>query len=143
MISCYQTLFAQAHIDWRLSDIITRVTAPGTIVEVVLAPGDDNRAMSAITYSIALIVFLFAHCLEKWINRLETFYKAIYNLSALTIPFYFAAVQRLTRHFRPLHFVIPSARTTGCTSAIQSYFPRTIGMSYLVISNNLHHSQHL
>ena len=28
-------------------------TAPGTFVEVVLATGDDNRAMSVIAYSIA------------------------------------------------------------------------------------------
>ena len=40
-------------------------TAPGTFVEVVLATGDDNRAMSVIAYSIANSSFLFAHCLEK------------------------------------------------------------------------------
>ena len=60
---------------------------------------------------------------RRRINRLQMFYKAIYNLSPLTIPSYFTAVQRLTRHFHPLHFVIPSTRTTAHQ---QSYFPRTI-----------------
>ena len=69
---------------------------------------------------------------RRRINRLQMFYKAIYNLSA---------VQRLTRHFHPLHFVIPSTRTTAHQ---QSYFPR-IGMNYLAISLNqtiCNHLQH-
>ena len=76
---------------------------------------------------------------RRRINRLQTFYKAIYNLSALTIPSYYTAVQRLTRYFHPLHFVIPPTRTTAHQ---QSYFPRTIKdwnelPSMIIESNNL------
>ena len=38
------------------------------------------------------------------ISRLQTFYKATYKLSALSIPSYFAPSQRFTRHFHPLHY---------------------------------------
>ena len=65
---------------YRLEIISTLLQGSGTFVEVILASGDDNRATSAIAYLIANSSFLFPHCLEKWINRLQTFYKAIYNL---------------------------------------------------------------
>ena len=42
--------------------------------------------------------------LRHRISRLQTFYKATYKLSALSIPSYFAPPQRLTRHFHPLHY---------------------------------------
>ena len=77
--------------------------------------------------------------LRHRISRLQTFYKAIYKLSALSIPSYFAPSQRLTRHFHPLHYIILSTRTT---SHQQSYFPRSIKEwnelpSYIIESNNL------
>ena len=75
------------------------------------------------------------------VRPLYNFYKAIYKLSALSIPSYFAPSQRLTRHFHPLHYIIPSTRTT-VTSHQQSYFPRSIKdwnelPIYIIESNNL------
>ena len=77
--------------------------------------------------------------LRRRISRLQTFYKATYKLSALSIPSYFAPSQRLARHFHPLHYIIPSTRTT---SHQQSYFPRSIKdwnelPNYIIESNNL------
>ena len=77
--------------------------------------------------------------LRRRISRLQTFYKATYKLSALSIPSYFLPAQRLTRHYHPLHYIVPCSRTS---SYQQSYYPRTIRdwnelPHYIIESNNL------
>ena len=77
--------------------------------------------------------------LRRRISRLQTFYKATYKLSALSIPSYFLLAQRLTKHYHPLHFIVPCSRTS---SYQQSYYPRTIRdwnelTHYIIESNNL------
>ena len=61
--------------------------------------------------------------LRRRISRLQTFYKATYKLSVLSIPSYFLPAQRLTRHYHPLYYIVPCSRTN---SYQQSYYPRTI-----------------
>ena len=79
--------------------------------------------------------------LRRRISRLQTFYKATYKLSALSIPSYFLPAQRLTRHYYPLHYIVPYSRTN---SYQQSYYPtpRTIKdwnelPHHIIESNNL------
>ena len=60
---------------------------------------------------------------RREVSRLKTFYKAIYNISALKIPNYFLNTTYATRHHHQLHFVSPSVRTNSYKF---SFFPRTI-----------------
>jgi len=60
---------------------------------------------------------------RRKISRLQTLYKGIHNLSALSIPPYFLPTQRLTRHHHPDHFIHPCPRTSYYQ---HSFYPRTI-----------------
>ena len=79
--------------------------------------------------------------LQLWrkINRLQMFYKIIYNQAALSIPQRFQTTQHFTRHYHPHHFIIPSARTNSYQN---SFYLRTIKEwnmlpSYIIEAANL------
>ena len=57
------------------------------------------------------------------ISKLQIFYKAIHNLTALPIPDYFLHVTRSTRNYHSLHYVIPSSNSDSYKF---SFFPSTI-----------------
>ena len=78
--------------------------------------------------------------LRRRISRLQTFYKATYKLSALSIPSYFLPAQRLTRHYsdHPLHYIdLSPIQELVLTSSPTIQEQLEIGMSFHIILNNL------
>ena len=61
--------------------------------------------------------------LRRKISKLQIFYKAIHNLTALPIPDYFLHTTRLTRNYHSLHYVIPSSNSDSYKF---SFFPSVI-----------------
>ena len=61
--------------------------------------------------------------LRRKISKLQTFYKAVHNLTALPIPDYFLHVSSFTRNYHSLHYIIPH---TNSNSYKFSFFPSTI-----------------
>ena len=61
--------------------------------------------------------------LRRKISKLQIFYKAIHNLTALPIPDYFLHTTRFTRNYHSLHYVIPSS---NFDSYKFSFFPSVI-----------------
>ena len=61
--------------------------------------------------------------LHRKISKLQTFYKAVHNLTALPIPDHFLHVSSFTRNYHTLHYIIPY---TNSDSYKFSFFPSTI-----------------
>ena len=61
--------------------------------------------------------------LRRRISRLQMFYKAVHNLTALSIPQRFLPTSCPTRNYHQHHYIIPSARTNLYQ---HSFYPRTI-----------------
>ena len=61
--------------------------------------------------------------LRRKISKLQIFYKAIHNLTALPIPDYFLHTTQFTRNYHSLHYVIPSSNSDSYKF---SFFPSVI-----------------
>ena len=60
---------------------------------------------------------------HRKISRLQMFYKAVHNLTALSIPQHLLSTSGPTRNYHQYHYIIPSARTSFYQN---SFYPRTI-----------------
>ena len=73
------------------------------------------------------------------ISRLQMFYAAVHNTTALSIPQCFLPTSYPTRNNHQYHYIIPSARTNAYQT---SFYPRTIKdwnqlPTHIIESNNL------
>ena len=60
---------------------------------------------------------------RRKISRLQLLHKILHQDISLSIPPYYQSVERQTRHYHPLHFILPTPSTT---SYQQSFYSRSI-----------------